>query len=340
MSRVIRFHHTGGPEVLQLDECPKEPPSPKEVTVQIKAFGVNRAECMLRSGAYIFNPVLPCRIGAEGTGTIEATGRDVQALKIGDTVAIIPFAIADANGYWQGVPGKHGCYGETTTVPASAVIRVPDNLSPITNAASWHQYLTAWGGLFYHAAVTPEDTVLITAASSSTGLAGIQLCKEIDAKVIAATRSEEKVDRLVAVGADHVVVTNSQDLGAEILEITGGQGATVIYDPVSGAVADTLIRAASPEARIICYGNLDPANISFPARVALTKRVNIKFYSWGDIARRSERLNKAHSYVYRCLEENTFQPIIDTVFHGLESSVDAHRRMESNQQFGKIVIEL
>ena len=101
-----------------------------------------------------------------------------------------------------------------------------------------------------------------------------------------------------------------------------------------------MIRAASPEARIICYGNLDHANISFPARVALTKRVNIKFYSWGDIARRSELLTKAHSYVYRCLEENTFQPIIDTVFHGLESSVDAHRRMEGNQQFGKIVVEL
>ena len=340
MSRVIRFHNTGGPEVLQIDEYSEEPPGPKEVTIRIKAFGVNRAECMLRGGAYIYNPILPCRIGAEGAGVIETKGRDVQTPTIGEAVAIVPFAIADNNGYWQGVPGKHGCYGETTTVPASAVIRVPDNLSPIANAASWHQYLTAWGGLVYHAAVTQEDTVLVTAASSSTGLACIQLCKTIGAKVIAATCSEEKVKRLLAVGADHVVVTNSQNLAREILEFTGGQGATVIYDPVSGAVASDLIGAASPEARIICYGNLDQANINFPARTALTKRVNIKFYSWGDIARRSELLSKAYNYVYRCLEKCTFQPIIDTVFHGLESSVNAHRRMESNQKFGKIVVEL
>ena len=117
MARIVRFHSTGGPEVLQVDECIQKEPGPDDITVRIKAFALNRAECMLRRGDYIFQPITPCRIGFEGTGIIESLGATVRSHKIGDTVSIIPFAIADSNGYWQGMPEGHGCYGETTTAP-------------------------------------------------------------------------------------------------------------------------------------------------------------------------------------------------------------------------------
>ena len=340
MSAVVQFHVTGGPEVLQIEQVSDEPPGPHHITVRVNAFGINRAECMLRSGTYAFNPIFPCRIGTEGAGTVEAIGLDIHGFNIGDPVAIIPFVLADANGYWQDESSKYGTYGEVATVPAGAVVRVPHKLSSVTSAASWMQYLTAWGGLVYYADVTPEDTVLVTAASSSAALGGLQLCKNIGARVIAVTRSEEKVDRLLAAGADNVLVGSSQDLVPKVLEITRGRGATVIYDPISGTLAAALIGAASPEARIICYGDLSPANIDFSASEALTKRVNIKFYSLYDVTRRPERLQQAHDYVYRRLEKNIFQPIIDTVFYGLMSTVDAHRRMESNSQFGNIVVKL
>jgi NADPH:quinone reductase-like Zn-dependent oxidoreductase len=339
-SRIVRFHKTGGPDVLQIDNCLDSAPNDQEVTVRIEAFGLNRAECMLRQGVYAFNPILPCRIGGEGSGTISSVGRKVHKFSTGDKVAVIPFAIADENGYWKDETGKYGCYGETVTVPEHGIVSVPKGVSAVTNAASWMQYLTAWGALVHHAVIRSDDTVLITAASSSAALGGIHVCKDFGARVIAATRSSEKVEALIAAGADHVITADEGDYSRNVHEITGGRGATVIFDPVSGSLTNTLLTAASPEARIICYGNLDQENASFPALNALTKRVSIKFYSLYDITRRSELLEKAHEYVYQRLEDKRFEPVIDTVFHGLESCVEAHRRMESNQQFGKIVVEI
>ena len=340
MSAVVQFHTTGGPEVLRVEEVPDETPGPNQISIRVDAFGINRAECMLRRGVYAFNPLFPCKIGTEGAGTVEVIGQEIHGYNIGDPVAIIPFVLADANGYWKDESSKYGTYGEIATVPAGAVVRVPDNLSSVTSAASWMQYLTAWGGLVHYAGVTPEDTVLVTAASSSAALGGLQLCKDIGARVIAVTRSEKKVDRLLAAGADNVLVSNSQELAPEVLEITNGRGATVIYDPIAGPLASNLISAASPEAKYICYGDLSPAHTDFSASEALTKRINMKFYSLYDVTRRPELLQQAHEYVYHRLENNIFQPIIDTVFHGLTSATDAHRRMESNAQFGKIVVKL
>ena len=339
-SKIIRFHQTGGPEVLQIDDCPDTEPSEHEVRINVEAFGLNRAECMLRQGVYAFNPIFPCRLGGEGSGTIAAVGSEVRNVSIGDRAAVIPFAVADEYGYWQDETGKYGCYGETVTVPVEGVVLVPENISSVISAASWMQYLTAWGGLVHYASVTEDDTVLITAASSSAALGGIQLSKDFGAKVIAVTRSAEKADRLINAGADHVIRTNGPDYSDDVLDITNGKVATVIYDPVSGSVASTLLNAASPEARVICYGNLNHENISFPALVALTKRINIKFYSLYDITRRPDLLKIAHEYVYQRLAHETFLPIIDTTFQGLASCVDAHRRMESNEQFGKIIVEI
>ncbi len=340
MVRIVRFHRTGGPDVLQIDECPSPTPGPNEVVIKIRAFGINRAECMLRNGSYVVQPTMPCRIGFEGTGTIEATGENVTMHAVGDNVSIIPFAVADPHGYWLPVLEGHGCYGELTTVPETAVIKIPDAISPVINAAAWHQYLTAWGGLVDFGRVTSEDIVLVTASSSSAAIGGIHLCKDKGAMVIAATRSQEKLDKIQSTGADHVLLINDVHFEQEVDEITRGKGATLIYDPVAGNLTRTLISVAAPEAKIICYGNLDQDDSCLYAHDALSKRITINYYSWGDIARRPNRLREAHSYVYSRLNSGAFYPIIDTVFFGLESCVEAHKRMESNAHFGKIVIEL
>ena len=339
-SRIVRFHRTGEPEVLQIDECEDSAPGSHEITVSIQAFGLNRAEVMLRKGAYAFDPIFPCRIGGEGTGIVSAVGSAISDFEIGDKVAIVPFAIADKYGYWKDETGKYGCYAETITVPQHAVVAVPLSLSVVKSAASWMQYLTAWGGLVHYGKINPNDNVLITAASSSAALGGMQLCKNIAATAIAVTTSPNKSNQLIAAGADHVVIAGQTDYSDEIIDITQGQGVNLIYDPVSGALTDTLLKAAAPEARVICYGNLNPDNVNFSALLALTKRINIKFYSLYDITRRPELLAMGHKYVYQQLEASIFDPIIDSVFQGLESCSDAHHRMESNQQFGKIVVEL
>ena len=184
MVRIVRFHKTGGPDVLQIDKCRSRAPGSGEVVVRIKAFGINRAECMLRNGQYIVQPAMPCRIGFEGTGTVEAIGTNVTTHDVGDVVSIIPFAVANKHGFWVSVLESHGCYGELTTVPETAVVKIPKTIPTVINAAAWHQYLTAWGGLVDFGCVTSEDIVLITAASSSAAIGGIHLCKDKGAMVI------------------------------------------------------------------------------------------------------------------------------------------------------------
>ncbi|MBL09982.1 MAG: alcohol dehydrogenase [Acidiferrobacteraceae bacterium] len=339
-SKIIQFYRTGPPEVLQIDDCLDQKPLPTEVNISIKAFGLNRAECMLRQGVYAFDPIFPCRLGGEGSGTIAAIGSDIVDYSLGQKVAVIPFALADEFGYWKNETGKYGCYGESVTVPVEAVVRVPDNITSTQSAASWMQYLTAWGGLIHNASLTNNDTVLITAGSSSAALGGIQLSKDSGATVIATTRSKDKIDRLKDVGADYALNSENDDFVSAVMDITNGKGVSVIYDPVSGATSNNLLDIAAPEARIVCYGNLNSQNVSFTALAALTKRISIKFYSLYDVTRRPTLLEKAHQYVYARLSNGIFVPIIDSIFQGLEKSVDAHKRMESNQQFGKIVVEV
>lgn len=119
---------------------------------------------------------------------------------------------------------KYGVYGESAVVPAFTVARNPDGLSPVQGAAIWCQYATAWGGLIDYAALAPSDIVLVTAASSSAALGGLQIAKRVGATVIAATRKADKADFLREAGADHVVATEEEDLARCVKEITGGRG--------------------------------------------------------------------------------------------------------------------
>ncbi len=171
-------------------------------------------------------------------------------------------------------------------MPVSAVVKRPKTVSTVVNAAAWHQYLTAWGGLVYHGCITSEDIVLVTAASSSAAIGGIHVAKERGAMVIAATTSLEKLDKIRSIGADYVFLLNDVSFKQEVYRVTAGKGVTLVYDPIAGNLTNTIIDVAAPEARIICYGNLDRYDSCFPAHNALRKRISIKFYSWGDIARR------------------------------------------------------
>src|SRR6516225_4315026 len=157
MARVVRFHQTGGPEVLRVEELEVPPPKKGEVQISIKALGLNRAESMFRSGQYLETPKLPARLGYEAAGTVVAVGADVRGFQIGDAVSTIPsFSLND-----------YGLYGDLANAPAHAVTHHPASLSWVEAAAVWMQYLTAYGALIDLAGLTRRETVLIPAASSS-----------------------------------------------------------------------------------------------------------------------------------------------------------------------------
>ena len=169
MARVVRFHEVGGPEVLKIEEIEVPPPAKGEVQIRIHALGLNRAEAMFRSGQYLEEPKLPARLGYEAAGTVAAIGTGVQGFKIGDAVSTIPSFSLNA----------YGLYGDLANVPVHAVTHYPASLSWAEAAAVWMQYLTAYGALIDIAGLKSGETVLIPAASSSVGLAAIQIANKV-----------------------------------------------------------------------------------------------------------------------------------------------------------------
>ena len=153
MARIVRFHETGGPEVLLLDEVVDGAPGSGEVLLRIEAIGLNRAEVMLRQGIYHEQPEFPSRIGYEAAGVVQALGDGVGGLSVGERVATVPsFGLSQT---------RQGVYGESAMVPAEIVLAYPPALSPVEGAALWMQYLTAHGALADYGALGATDTVLI-----------------------------------------------------------------------------------------------------------------------------------------------------------------------------------
>jgi len=327
MARVIRFHRTGAPEVLQIEELDVRNPGAGEIRMRVRALGLNRAEAMFRAGAYLEAPVLPARLGYEAAGEVEAVGPGVTGFAPGDAVSTIPaFSM-----------NQYGVYGDMAVVPAYAVVKNPANLSWTEAAAIWMQYLTAYGALIMLGRLTADDAVIITAASSSVGLAAIQIARSVGAVAIAATRTTAKRDALVLAGASHVVATESQDLAAEVLRVTGNKGARLAFDPVCGPGIAALAAALADQGTLFLYGALSTDPTPFPLFAALSKNLTLRAYTLFSITRDPVQLDRGKRFVIEGIEAGRFKPIIARSFP-LKDIVEAHRYMEANQHVGKIVV--
>jgi len=327
MPRIVRFHETGGADVLKVEDLPLTQPGEGEVRLKVEAIGLNRAEVMFRQGQYLEVPEFPSRLGYEAAGIVDAVGPGTSDIQIGDRVSTIPaFSM-----------GKYGVYGDSAIVPDYAVAHYPDNLSAAEGAAIWMQYLTGFGALIDIGHLKEGDTVVITAASSSVGLAAIQITKAAGALAIATTRGADKKQFLLDAGADHAIVTNEEDLAETVMAITSGKGANLIFDPVGGPLLETLADAAASGAIIFEYGALSPAPTIFPLFSSLKKGLTVRGYTVFETVKDAERLARGKQFVYEGLDSGALKPFIDRTFT-LNAIVDAHQYMESNQQKGKIVV--
>jgi NADPH:quinone reductase-like Zn-dependent oxidoreductase len=327
MARAVRFYRTGGPEVLQIDTVDTPEPQAGEVRIRVKALGLNRAESMFRLGKYLEEPTFPSRLGYEAAGTIDAVGPAVVGLSVGDAVSTIP-------SFSQ---GRYGVYGDVAVVPATAVVKHPQSLSWEEAAAIWMQYLTAYGALVDIAKLGPGDTILIPAASSSVGLAAIQIANLVGATPIALTRTEDKRQTLTNLGAAHVIATGTQDLVAEVKRLTDGRGARVVFDPVGGPTVAKLTAAMSRLGILFQYGALSPEPTPLPLFEVLGKSLTIRGYVLFEISSDPARLEQGKQFVIKGLAARKLKPVIAKTFP-LAAIVDAHRYLESNQQIGKVVV--
>lgn len=327
MAKVVRFHELGGPEVLRIEDFDVGDPGPGEVRLRVQAIGLNRAEALFRAGHYLEAAKLPARLGYEAAGIVDAVGSDVADLAVGDAVAVVPSFSLNA----------YGMYGDVVLAPAHAVVRTPDGVTPVEAAAVWMQYLTAYGALIDIAGLGSGDFVIIPAASSSVGLAAIQIARMVGATAIATTRSGRKADALRDAGAHHVIATERDDLAAEVKKITGGAGARVVFDPVAGPFVETLAEACAPGGILFIYGLLSMRPTPFPTLPALGKGLALRGYTLFEIVSDPERFARGKAFVLDGLATGALKPIIARTF-SLEQIVEAHRYMEAGEQFGKIVV--
>ncbi len=338
MPKIVRFHETGGPEVLRLEELPLDDPGPGEVRLKVEAIGLNNAEMMYRRGQYVAEPALPSRIGIEAAGVVDAVGPGVHTVAVGDRVGTVPYLSWDRYGNWTSESAKHGVYGESALYPAAVVTPTPNGLSIEESSAIWCPFLTAWGGLIDRYGMTSEDTVLVSSASSSAGLGAVRIAKELGATVIGTTRTSTKKPFLLEVaGVDHVIVTREERLAERVMDLTDGQGFTVAYDPIGGPFVTDLIAAAKPCATIVNYGNQHPEPVNFRTLAMLGKRLVLRSHSIFDTARDPKALARGTKYIRERLESGVLKAMIDRTF-ALDEIVEAHRYMESQQQTGKIVV--
>ena len=326
MPRVVVFDETGAPDVLHLVDEPVTEPGPGEVRVKIEAAGVNRLDQLMRSGAYPRPFQLPhARLGCEGTGTIDALGPGVDGVSAGDQVIITAVPAMDLN----------GTYAEYTVVPAATVIPRPAGLDANSAAALWVAYSTAYGALVEKAGMRPGDHVLITAASSSVGLAAIQVANQIGAVPLAVTRHAAKKDALEAAGAAAVIATDSDDIVKASRAYTDGAGVELILDSVMGPGLAELATAAKPGGTLVTVGWLDPRPASMPMIAPLT----IYRYMSFEHVLNPVVVRRMAAFLTAGLRSGALHPTIDKVF-SLDDVVDAHRHLEQGQQVGKVVVSL
>ena len=329
MPKIARFYELGGPEVLKLVEESSKQPGKGEVRLKVQAVGLNRAEALFLRGQYLEQAKLPAGVGYEAAGMVDAVGPDVDKNWLGKRVSTIPaFSMND-----------YAMLGEEVLAPVVALGEYPPKLSPVEGAAIWMQYLTAYGALIEIAHLGRGDFVVLSAASSSVGVAAIEIAKVEGAVSIATTRRSNKKAELLSLGADHVIATEEEDTLARMKEITGGAGPRVIFDPVSGRFLETLCKAAASGAIIIEYGGLSLQAPVFPLPLALKKGLTIRGYTLMEVTRNPERLANARKYVYDRLADGRFEPKIAKVFP-FAKSVEAFQYLESNAQVGKVVISV
>jgi NADPH:quinone reductase-like Zn-dependent oxidoreductase len=329
LSRVVRFHEVGGPEVLRIERMAPSEPGPGELRLRVEAIGLNRAEAAFRAGQYFEPPQFPARIGYEASAIVDALGPEVQGFAPGDRVCVLPgFAMS-----------RYGVYGDHAIAPVGAVIRRPAGMDAVTGAAVWMQYLTAYGALVDIAHVAAGDAVVITAASSSVGIATIQICNLLGATSIAVTRDAAKAEQLRRHGATHVVVGGAHEAATETLRLTEGRGARLVFDPVAGPGVVALADALAPGGVLVLYGNLSGQadQTPFPFRAAVGKGASLRGYLVFELISNPRRLAQAVAFIGDGIAAGRLKPVIARTFP-LDAIVEAHQYLESNQQIGKIIV--
>jgi NADPH:quinone reductase len=321
---VIGISKPGGPEVLVPETRNVPAPGPDEILVKVAAAGVNRPDVAQRSGSYPPPPGASDLPGLEIAGEVVAVGSNAKKHKIGDKVMSL-------------VAG--GGYAQYCIAQDAQAITVPSTLSMTDAGAVAETLMTVWHNVFERGGLKAGETLLIHGGSSGIGTMAIQLAKAFGAKVIVTVGSKEKADACVKLGADHAINYKTQDFVAEVKAATGGKGVEVILDMVGGDYVDRNYDAAAVDGRIVQIALLGGGKATINVGKLMVKRLN----HTGSTLRPRSNADKAamvaaiEAKVMPLFREGRIKPLMDSSFP-LEKAADAHRRMETSEHIGKIVL--
>jgi NADPH:quinone reductase-like Zn-dependent oxidoreductase len=335
MSKMVRFHEFGGADVLKVEQVTTPAPGAGEVRIAVQAIGLNWADALWRQNLYIEDATLPTGLGNEAAGVIEAVGAGVEGLHVGDRVAVLPGASQ----------GLYPTYGESILFPATHVVRHPGNLSAAQAAGAYMAYLTGYFPMFEMARLQRGQTLLVTGASSGTGIAALQMARAAGLVAIATTRTTAKRQALLDAGAAHVVVTDDEDVVARVSKLTGGRGVDLVYDGVGGPQLERLGELVAHRGWYVLYGLSGGAELRYPAIAQFRKSWHFHVYKVLEftgaatmgLPRDEGALGRALNFVNEGLASGALQVRIDRSF-ALDDVVQAHRYLERAGHIGKVVL--
>jgi putative PIG3 family NAD(P)H quinone oxidoreductase len=322
--RAVVITEFGGPEVLVVREVPRPKAGPREVLVRVRASGLNRADLVQRMGRYPAPPGITQEIpGLEYSGEVEVVGEGVTLWKPGDRV--------------MGIVGGGG-YAEYVTAHERTVVKVPAGVSLEDAGAIPEVFMTAFDALFLQMHLSEGETVLIHAVGSGVGTAAVQLTQSAGVRAIGTSRTQEKVERAIELGLD-VGILGIAGWPDKVLEASGGEGVDVILDLVGGAYLEGNLKVMAQGARQIVVGVPSGGKAEIDLRALMGKRALIR----GTVLRArplEEKISLAREFEHRVcplFAARRVLPIVDSSF-GPEEVPGAHRVMEENRNFGKIVL--
>jgi putative PIG3 family NAD(P)H quinone oxidoreductase len=323
---VVGISKPGGPEVLLPETRAVPVPGPGEILVKVAAAGVNRPDVAQRAGAYPPPPGASDLPGLEISGEVVAVGAGTSKHKLGDKVMSL-------------VAG--GGYAQYCIAQDAQAISVPAGLSMQEAGAIPETLMTVWHNVFERGALKPGETLLVHGGSSGIGTMAIQLAKALGSKVIVTVGGQDKVDACLKLGADRAINYKTEDFVAEVKTATGGAGANVILDMVGGDYIDRNYDAAAVDGRIVQIATLGGVKATVNIAKVMVKRL----HHTGSTLRPRTNADKAamvaaiEARVMPLMREGRVKPVMDSTFP-LEKAADAHRRMETSQHIGKIVLEV
>jgi len=326
-ARVLRLHEFKGIDGIHLDEVEIGEPGPNEVRIAVEAFSLNYGDFELFEDKYMFSLDLPARFGDECSGIIDAVGENVDNFKIGDAVSTLPWM---NEGY--------GVDGEFAIVPADFVAHYPSNLSPSEACCIWVAYLTAYYALVEIASVHADDWVLITAGSSSAGLAAMETCRMFGAKTIATSRTSQNQEFLLQAGFDHVIAQDAGQLAAQILKYSQNEGTRIIYDPIGGKIVQDYAPALAQNAIIFLYGGMDPSPTILPEIEMTQKAACLRPFSVFNHIDEKPSRDRGVRFVYEALEKGDLLSHVEKVYPLEEFREAFEDQKKSVARRGKMVI--